>query len=514
MDPNKVPEKQKAAEAKELSIQGAKRKRVVVPGPSQELETDLERHRAEKIRKNEEFLASLGIESNFLASKKAQTGAKVKQARKVAPPVQMPVRRSTRARGLVADSDSGLVMSSPTAPRVEPEEELEPLHYDDSSVRKYTCRTQWEGATEKCSDLGVQAFDSLQPTGVSYCDPLMTRVYALVAREGCGGRLLAAGGHAGRLAVFGLREAAELAASDCARVDTRGDGDMETAHGAAEEPLLAWKGGNGWISAVQFLTRQQQEGATLLLTSSNDRSVVLWDIDKTSNSTGTPRIVAETSSIHNNGIFGMHELGGKIATASKDKTVGITVVTEAGLEPVTVLSGHHSAAVRAIHFRDSHHLADGSADCSVAVSDLRLADPGSLCIENAHNSAINVVQWHPTNEHLLMSASHDRGICLHDIRATQQPLFTFVGHLGPTLARSKSIYRPSFLGAGRYLASPGEGSQAISLYDVASGKTVSRGCLGFDATMTMAGKMGRDLWVAAQGGLVRKYKASLSAAAI
>lgn len=159
-------------------------------------------------------------------------------------------------------------------------------------------------------------------------------------------------------------------------------------------------------------------------------------------------------------------------------------------------------------------MADGSADCSVAVSDLRQADPGSLRIENAHGSAINVVQWHPTNEHLLMSASHDRGICLHDIRAPQQPLFTFVGHLGPTRARSKSIYRPSFLGAGRYLASPGEGSQAISLYDVASGKTVSRGDLGFDATMTMASKMGRNLWVAAQGGVVQKYRASLSGAAL
>lgn len=69
------------------------------------------------------------------------------------------------------------------------------------------------------------------------------------------------------------------------------------------------------------------------------------------NSAGAPRIVAETSSLHSNGIFGMHELGGQIATASKDKTVGITTVSEAGLEPVTVLSGHHSAAIRAVHFR-------------------------------------------------------------------------------------------------------------------------------------------------------------------
>lgn len=157
-------------------------------------------------------------------------------------------------------------------------------------------------------------------------------------------------------------------------------------------------------------------------------------------------------------------------------------------------------------------MVDGSADRSLVVSDLRLAEPGSLCIEDAHDTAINVVQWHPTHEHLLMSASHDSGIRLHDIRLPQQPLFTFCGHLGATLGRSKSIYRPSFVGGGSYVASPGEGSQAVSLYEVATGETVSRGCLGYEATMTTAGKAGRDLWVAAEGGVVRRYQASLSEA--
>lgn len=292
--PKEMPPEEGAAEAKELSIQGTKRKRVEVPGPSQELETDLERQRADNIRRNEEFLASLGIESNFLASKKAQTGLKPKQPKKMAPPIQIPIRRSTRARGLVVECNSGLVASSLKAPGVEPEENLAPLHYDNSSVRKYTCRMQGEGAAEEAGDFGGEAYDSLRPTGVTYCDPLMTRVYALYSTEGSSGRLLAAGGHAGRLAVFGVGETARLAASDCARVDTRGEGDMETAHGAAEEPLMAWKGGNGWISAVQFLTQQRQEGATLLLTSSNDRSVVLWDIDKVSVATRKRAVATST----------------------------------------------------------------------------------------------------------------------------------------------------------------------------------------------------------------------------
>jgi hypothetical protein len=47
----------------------------------------------------------------------------------------------------------------------------------------------------------------------------------------------------------------------------------------------------------------------------------------------------------------MHERDGQVATASKDKTVAITAVTGTGLDPLTVLSGHHTAAVRSLHFR-------------------------------------------------------------------------------------------------------------------------------------------------------------------
>lgn len=77
----------------------------------------------------------------------------------------------------------------------------------------------------------------------------------------------------------------------------------------------------------------------------------LCNVMQSSSSTGEPRIVAQTSTIHSNGIFGMHELDGQVATASKDKTVAITAVTGAGLNPLKVLSGHHTAAVRSVHFR-------------------------------------------------------------------------------------------------------------------------------------------------------------------
>lgn len=52
----------------------------------------------------------------------------------------------------------------------------------------------------------------------------------------------------------------------------------------------------------------------------------------------------------------------------------------------------------------------------------------SLALPEAHATAINCLRWHPTAEHLLLSASHDPHILLHDLRQLAQPLFTFTGH--------------------------------------------------------------------------------------
>lgn len=279
-------DKKNMKEVKEVSIPGTKRKRVEMQGPAQPLLTDYERQRAENIKKNADFLASLGINSNLLAPKKAQLSGKQKQAgKKMAPQPPLPLRRSTRAQGGVLEHEPGRVAVRSAA---EPEVALEPIHYDDSTVRQYTCRMQGNASQETATASSTREIDSFQPTLVSYCDPSMTRVYALdecAAKVGARGKLLAAGGHAGRLAVFGIREAQESGfcerlASDCARPANRGDNDLDPEEGIADEPLMAWKGGGGWISAVQFLTLQPHESATLLLTSSNDRSMVLWDLDK------------------------------------------------------------------------------------------------------------------------------------------------------------------------------------------------------------------------------------------
>lgn len=49
------------------------------------------------------------------------------------------------------------------------------------------------------------------------------------------------------------------------------------------------------------------------------------------------------------------------------------------------------------------------------------------------------------------------------------------------------IYQPQFVGGGSYVATGGQGSRALWLYDCAGGRAVSHGDLGFDPAATLAG---------------------------
>ena len=59
---------------------------------------------------------------------------------------------------------------------------------------------------------------------------------------------------------------------------------------------------------------------------------------------------------------------------------------------------------------------------------LRLPAGASLVIADAHGSAVNVVRWHPSLDHLLLSASNDPHLLLHDLRSPSAPLYRFSGH--------------------------------------------------------------------------------------
>jgi hypothetical protein len=91
---------------------------------------------------------------------------------------------------------------------------------------------------------------------------------------------------------------------------------------------------------------------------------VIWDLNKQQATpkvhngragralqVGMPCIVTERQSLHSNGIFAMHELDGQIVTGSKDCSVALSVVKDAGISKERVIEGHHMGAIRGIRFR-------------------------------------------------------------------------------------------------------------------------------------------------------------------
>lgn len=96
----------------------------------------------------------------------------------------------------------------------------------------------------------------------------------------------------------------------------------------------------------------------LLLSSSNDGRVVLWDVNQVRVKKGTreltqegmPRVVCQTTTLHSGSIFGMHEMDSRMATASDDG-VGISVIRQTMIVMERCITGHHSGVIRSIRFR-------------------------------------------------------------------------------------------------------------------------------------------------------------------
>ena len=72
------------------------------------------------------------------------------------------------------------------------------------------------------------------------------------------------------------------------------------------------------------------------------------------------------------------------------------------------------------------------------------------------------------------------------------------GHVAPNLKKTKAIYHPHFVDGGTSVLVTGQGLKKLSLYDVSTGATISRGALGYDATAIASDTSGELL--AAAGG--------------
>ncbi|PSC70328.1 WD repeat-containing 32 [Micractinium conductrix] len=362
------------------------------------------------------------------------------------------------------------------------------------SVRRYVCEvlaadgaaaaagsTAGEGAADGGGgpDGRVTGFRQL-PGCLS--DPALARAYSITWRPG----LVAAGGKDGVVSVWGSREAeaGTLAAN------------------AAVPPLLSGKLHKGWIAEVQFLSAACGNasgsggdgcggggGLLRLLTAGNDGTVGLWDLGRAAEAGGrgglVPQCLARATDLHSGGIFSLHERGGRLLTAAKDASVAISSLGEgsrAGGAALTVLHRYedlHSGVVKCARWRDDHCFASCGNDRRLVVVDSRQPTSTGPCfaIEGAHGSAINCLRWHPSEQHLLLSSSHDPAALVQDLRSPGQPLHRLLGHAQG--ARVGSIYQPAWVAGGAAVATGCERSTLLSLYCTRTGAAISRGDAGF-----------------------------------
>lgn len=461
---------------------------------NEQLEYELEREA--RIRRNMEVMRSLGLGAGGAASlpiaPPPQPQRLAVKRRKVGPAPSEPVRRSTRHRGgsdenlrQVAEGEGGIAAKASSP---EKHQEAELLHYDDSSVKRYVLEVL-QAATAPAPGVcashhvgrSIRGFHRLPGLLV---DAALSRAYSVDWRPG----LVVAGGKDGHVSVWGSQ------ALEGGRGAGSGDGGDDTEI----EPLLSQKLHKGWISDVQFCSASAD---VRLLTAGNDGSVACWDVTKSAaqGRKEVTRCLASTKELHaGSGIFSMHEAGGQLLTGSKACSVAMAAVDAGGdIAPVRAWEDLHGGVVKCVRWRWRHDLtisgASGGAtvfascgnDGAVRVVDVREPGTQATVLEGGHSTPVNCVRWSPGNEYVLLSASHDPHILVHDLRCPAQALHALVGH--SQQPRLKAIYQPAFVAGGEAIATGGERSDLLSLYRVSDGGTISRGATDLAVGATFCG---------------------------
>jgi WD40 repeat protein len=234
------------------------------------------------------------------------------------------------------------------------------------------------------------------------------------------------------------------------------------------DPVLSWKAHAGrWVAEVRFIANGRR-----LLTAANDGCVCVWDVTTVSTQQQIPKCLSQTGKgLHTSGIFALDVLETTssnvlVATASKDKTVQLSILDQTW---GWWKSDHHSAKVGDVRFKgtDSSLLASVGDDGLVVVHDYkshRIVAESSTAHQRPHS-----VAWHPTHEHLLLTAGHDRTIKLWDIRrfggdgGSAVPLGVLEGHVPVQETRCKRIHRPVWY-QHDYVLTGGQSSHALSAF--------------------------------------------------
>ncbi|KAK1929481.1 POC1 centriolar B [Phytophthora citrophthora] len=471
-----------------------------------------EQKRLVKMAANAQFLQEVGMVSaqlnmtRQLQQDRTPHAKPAKRRSKTKPlPEELPVRRSKRIRGEAAPGSK-----TPPRVKVEDEEEDSPgpdpheleASFAESKVLRYSVNGDEDvrKAPVSLQDSPDRDLVGFQVDAKSYLyDHSINKTYDISFTPFQDNSLVAAGGHAGLVSIFPFSNSFHQPEIADGFVDDPG----------AHIPLMSFKAHNGWISAVS-LARSIQGKANLLLTASNDASVKLWDLNHSSALLSTPKLVFSNTDLHNKGIFGMDVCGDSVLTCSKDKTVVLSQLRGgSGQLEMKQRFEEHVGVVKCVRFArcNPQIFASAGNDRELRVFDARVAmNPNVVTIGGVHSRAINSVQFHPTDDNLLLSAGFDPDFYLFDVRNTSTPVCTF--HQSDDT--SKGIFHPIFVRNGLGVVAA-RGHQ-LSLYRTSDGVTISRGYIDAAATCIAADPF-YDRITIAQGGKLQfadaKWKSSV-----
>ena len=288
--------------------------------------------------------------------------------------------------------------------------------------------------------------------------------------------------------------------------NTNTDSKTTNTDEAYVDPVLSWKAHSGrWIADAKFLPDQTpKQTPSRLLTAGNDGTVCLWDLSTVSFSTGAPKLLHRTGkSHHSSGIFCMDTsfpVGNNpssssevvICTGSKDKSVVVTPLNSLLRDTPLWRSDFHTAKVGAVQLkgRGSTLLLSASDDGLVGLHDYRSPKLAAR-LDDAHHKPHSVV-WDPSAENCFCTAGLDPVIKLWDPRNLSKPSVCLQGHVPESTTRCKRIHKPVFFDVKRrdrpFVLTGGQGSSSVSVYELSDDKAIP----GKDFSLCSRGKLPLD----------------------
>ena len=434
-----------------------------------------ELERLTRIQRNQQIMRNMGIDvlANGInginkKSKKRPSSSSSCGRRRMGATTKI-LRRSTRTRKTIQNGHEGTDREqnkSSQDPSEKGEEKEEEEDVFQTSAVWYYCEQQ------------QQQQQQMKPSSSSSPPPpLSPSVFLRGYQEANEKKLIDQSIKKGYYSIDESRKYGLIAAS--------GDGGVVSIFSSASDLLLSYKAHQGWCANAQFVNNHSNVLATA---GGMDGTVALWNIASVEAKKQTPSLQTRNADIHDAGVFSLDVFNeNSIFTASKDRSVCSSRITDDGqLKVLRRFDEFHSGVVKCVKARSEDVFATCGNDGVVAIWDIRDSKTKPVHhIENAHGGyAVNFVEWNvegDTNQ--IATSAFDDSINLWDVRrGCEGKLHRFNAHKHPRVQKHKMLYCPAFTFNGRAIVTAGEGTSALTIYDIENKSKVCSGDIGFDST--------------------------------